>query len=95
MNPSSVVTADYSTVLETLRGHLANGTALSGFEMKCTIAVLKDAVSRMSTIATALAAYDTAAEIDSATSAVAAPAIAAAVTAMDVPTYTSSTVMDG
>lgn len=47
MSIASPSDADYSTVIETLRGHIGKGTQPSAYEMRLALAVLKDAISRM------------------------------------------------
>lgn len=43
----AIVDADYSEAIEAMRGHIANGTQMSGAQMVKTIAVIKDAIARM------------------------------------------------
>lgn len=46
MSVASVVNADYSTVIETLRNHLDRGTQPSNGELLLALAVIKDASNR-------------------------------------------------
>lgn len=94
MSIASVSDANYTTVVEYCRGHLANGTSLSAEETRLTLAVLKNAVGRINACVTAITPLD-AAGCAAASGATAAAVIAAQVTALGAPTYTTNTVMDG
>lgn len=97
MSIASPSNADYATVIGYIRDHLGDGTQLSDYEMRLTLAVVKNAISRLSTISTTVAAQmvilqakgtaDASAEIDTADTTITAT--------ISVPTYTSSTVADG
>lgn len=47
MSVSSVVDADYSTVIVACRNALNKGTALTGEDLRLVVAVVKDACSRL------------------------------------------------
>ena len=106
MSIESVVDADYSSVITTMRGHLAKGTSPSASEQRLVIAVVQDACSRGTSVNAVLEAVVADIEVLDATAcaanagADAAAVIATAVTdleaaVVDAPTYTVSVGEDG
>jgi hypothetical protein len=94
MSIGTVVDADYASVINTMRSHLANGTQPSANEMRLAIEVVKKAVAGLSTMSTQFAilnAFTGASDI-----AVVVAAIATAEAARPtVPAYVTSTLADG
>lgn len=108
MSISSVTDADYSTVIEDCRSHLAFGTQPSADDLRLIIAVVKNATSRLSAAVAQLDATSAAiAVLDAAACAANAGADAAAViadevtdldaasTAAGAATYITNTLADG
>ncbi len=60
----AIVDADYSTYINLLRGHLAKGTAPSAYDQKRLIALIQDAVARLTTANAVNVALAEVADID-------------------------------
>jgi hypothetical protein len=97
--------ADYSTVIETIRGHMSKGTSMSLTEMKLALQVVQDSVARTSAVlvvtgdeVTALTPLDAtacAAGGGTAAAAIVATAVSNLTALAAAPTYVANTRLDG
>jgi len=94
MSVASVADADYASVINTIRRHLANGTSPSAAELRLAAAVVKKAVANYSTMATQFAILNAFTGASAAQDIVDAIAVADGVRPT-VPTYAASTGADG